>query len=574
MAVGGPSLSNGESARMLPVRVRRRPEGPTGSGGGRGGGHRLAGVDRCGTDRRAPHRRRPRCGCSAGVGVGTPAVGAVATSAGRDELRRVPGPGIERRIERAVGAEQGDEDEGGDDHRSHADERPGQAAPAARRPPGSRTAAVRPRPGGRRGAGPGPRGLGGCRCSRAGGAPTAGVPNGVVGASATAGTASTTVGASASPRTALAGPARRPPAARRRWPSGPDVVGATTSAAAVGAESASTAPRATRSASPRTVGTQPSCSVTVRATSGIRAEPPTSSSAVNCPGSTPADAIVRRRASTVRSTCGAISPLERRPIKPDGAAELAAPDPHDDLVLGAQRLLREGARAPDPRDRRHVVGQRRPGRAATPARRGRDRRGRRSPRARPSTAKPPRASRPAQHGGVEPAAPEVVDRDRVTRLGAASAAWATARGSATNVTPRSCAARAEASRSSVSGAHDAGCARAIPAGCSPSFSTTRSTTQRTSRADSSSAAHGWPPSSTGAGSPTRRLRPRTTRVGSIPARLAAASPTVTPPVPGEVQHRRHGAAARTQRHDLRVARPLGAADDRRRGALPKSMPSS
>jgi hypothetical protein len=93
-------------------------------------------------------------------------------------------------------------------------------------------------------------------------------------------------------------------------------------------------------------------------------------------------------------------------------------------------------------------------------------------------------------------------------------------------------------------------------GCSPSFSTTRSTTQRTSRADSSSAAHSLPAEldrrrvshpTLEAANDARRVDPGETRGGLADGHA---------PVPGEVQHRRHGAAARTERHDLRVARPL------------------
>jgi hypothetical protein len=70
-----------------------------------------------------------------------------------------------------------------------------------------------------------------------------------------------------------------------------------------------------------------------------------------------------------------------------------------------------------------------------------------------------------------------------------------------------------------------------PAG-PPSRSATRSTTQRTSREDSSSGAHGRPPTTTGVGSPMRRLNSRTTRSGSVSARRSAASPTTTVPSGG------------------------------------------
>ena len=51
---------------------------------------------------------------------------------------------------------------------------------------------------------------------------------------------------------------------------------------------------------------RPSCSETSCATSGIRDEPPTSSTVVSCSGSQPADRTAVRSAVTVSSTCGRI----------------------------------------------------------------------------------------------------------------------------------------------------------------------------------------------------------------------------------------------------------------------------
>ena len=63
----------------------------------------------------------------------------------------------------------------------------------------------------------------------------------------------------------------------------------------------------------------------------------------------------------------------------------------------------------------------------------------------------------------------------------------------------------------------------------PSRCATRSTTHCTSRAASSSGAHGRPLTSTGVGSPIRRLNSRTMWSGSVVARRSAASPTTTLP---------------------------------------------
>ena len=357
----------------------------------------------------------------------------------------------------------------------------------------------------------------------------------------------------------------------------PDVVGATTLGTPAGrpsAESASTAPRATRSVvaahgghAAQLLGHRP------------RHERDPRRAADQQQGRQLPGLHAGRRDRAAQGVHRPVDvrrdqPLERRPIKPDGAAELAAPDPHHDLVLGAQRLFREGARAPDPRDRRHVVGQRLPDvlphqlvevETAEVVDRLGDAQHREAAAGRPG---------PAQHGGVEPAAAEVVDRDRVARLPApAATAWATARGSATNVTPRSCAARAEASLSSVCGAHDAGCARAIRAGCSPSFSTTRSTTQRTSRADSSSADHGWPPSidrrrvshpTLEAANDARRVDPGETRRGLADGHAL---------VPGEVQHRRHGAPRAPSGTTSVSPGPSARRTTAAVKVFPKSMPS-
>ena len=86
-----------------------------------------------------------------------------------------------------------------------------------------------------------------------------------------------------------------------------------------------------------------------------------------------------------------------------------------------------------------------------------------------------------------------------------------------------------ASRSSLYGPQLAGWVTAREAGGVPSVVATWVTTQASERAASISAAIGVPPSTSGVGSPMRRLNSRATRRGSVTARRAAASPITTRP---------------------------------------------
>ena len=108
-----------------------------------------------------------------------------------------------------------------------------------------------------------------------------------------------------------------------------------------------------------------------------------------------------------------------------------------------------------------------------------------------------------------------------------------------------------------SSSHVAGRVTAIPAAGPSSRSATRSTTQRTSHAVSSSGAHGSPASSIGTSSPIRPGNPRTTRSGSPSAHRSAAAPTSQAAVGAEVQHRcdTAPAVAEIDRFDGVRARP-------------------
>jgi hypothetical protein len=134
---------------------------------------------------------------------------------------------------------------------------------------------------------------------------------------------------------------------------------------------------------------------------------------------------------------------------------------------------------------------------------------------------------------------------------------------------------APASTSRLCGPQDAGWVTAMRAGGPPSRSATRSTTHRTSSAASSSGAWARPATTTGVGSPMRRLTSRTTRSGSVWARRSAASPTTT--APSGARNSTEGTAA------LREPRPTTSgsiqrcSSDRHTAApvnvVPRSMPS-
>ena len=226
-------------------------------------------------------------------------------------LRRFPAPD-RARIERAVGAEQGDEDEGGDDHRSHADQGPGQAGRAVRRPPASRTGSVRPRLPGRRDS---------ARPQVPGGqSPRGREEQRVVGASATAGTASTTVGASASSAdgsSAESGASASVAAPLDGMAGRPDVVAARMSAAVSvrkrehGAARDQVLVAAHRGHTAQLLGHRPRHERHPRRA----ADQQQGRRAARAPAQH--DAIVRRKAPTVPvSTCGAISRSNVTPIKP------------------------------------------------------------------------------------------------------------------------------------------------------------------------------------------------------------------------------------------------------------------
>ena len=105
----------------------------------------------------------------------------------------------------------------------------------------------------------------------------------------------------------------------------------------------------------------------------------------------------------------------------------------------------------------------------------------------------------------------------------------------------------------------AGWVRASEAGDSPSVSATCVTTHSAMRAMHSSADTGVPPSSSGVGSPTRRLNSRATRWGSVIARRAAGSPTRKRSV---VRHTTDGTAWRrvpSVAVSTRPSRPMAAA---------------
>jgi NAD-specific glutamate dehydrogenase len=135
--------------------------------------------------------------------------------------------------------------------------------------------------------------------------------------------------------------------------------------------------------------------------------------------------------------------------------------------------------------------------------------------------------RPRPHErGVERAAAQVVDGHHRARRQLPLGGVAAATGSGTRWSAGTPAWRsAWRSRSSLNSPQLAGWVTARDAGGLPSVAATWSTTQCTTRAISSSAATGDPPSSSGVGSPTRRLNSRATRWGSVTARRAAGSPT-------------------------------------------------
>ena len=66
-------------------------------------------------------------------------------------------------------------------------------------------------------------------------------------------------------------------------------------------------------------------------------------------------------------------------------------------------------------------------------------------------------------------------------------------------------------------------------GAAPSVSITRAMTSRSSAASSEVTGYGVPPSTTGVGSPRRRLNSRPTRSGLLTARRVAASPVTSDP---------------------------------------------
>ena len=400
----------------------------------------------------------------------------------RGLMGAVDGRGVERRVQRAVGPEQRHEDESGGDHGAHAGEHPGQAAPGAR-DGGVEDRRVRGR--GRTGVGPAvrePRVPRAWRRRRSGSwaRPSAagrrrgsahrspgvrrhlGAPGGV---SSTAGLVG---GGLFNDRPSAARLLRYDSSATGSSSTGPSSTsGSSTAASSVSSAALSgevTAEgrgdrRHRRGLLHADRGERQHGAARDQVRVGVhrrdaaellssRPAPPAgsgpnrrlSSSAARSPGSSPAEAIVRRRASTVRSTCGAIRPSNALALHPDGAAELSPPDPHDDLGLRAERLLREGAGAPDPgatgctssgsdvrtccqdeprrcRDLPRSVGSPRGDAQYRGTRR----------RTRPGAARPRRTSR---HRRRRPPTRRPVPSPP-------RRAWAAARGSATKVTPRS-----------------------------------------------------------------------------------------------------------------------------------------
>ena len=158
---------------------------------------------------------------------------------------------------------------------------------------------------------------------------------------------------------------------------------------------------------------RPSCSDTIWATSGIRDEPPTSSTAVSWSAPTPAEAMARRSALTVSSTCGwIIASNSLRCSRTDPCADRRE---HRDghLGVGGERLLGLGALAPQAGHRRQhrrivrvqpVERLRQPARrrARTPARRSRSRRAAPRPAGLPRRLKPCASLRTTAASNVPP----------------------------------------------------------------------------------------------------------------------------------------------------------------------------
>ena len=563
MAVRGPSLSNDEPARMLPVRDARRPERPTGSGGRAGWWSPTGGCRPPRDEPWAPHRRRPRCGCSAGAEAGTPAVGAVATSAGAMSCAAFPAPGSSGGSRGPSGRNRATRTRAATITAPTPTSVRARLRRAARRPPASRTAAVRPRV--RRAA----------RCRRDRRCRVTAVLHG--GREEQRGRGSVHHGRDGEHhrgrlgvvrgrllrgvrRVGLRGGARRRDGRRAGRRRRHDVGrGGRCGKREHGAARDQVRRRRARWArSP--AARSPSAP---RAGSAPSRRP--AAAAVSCPGSTPADAIVRRRASTVRSTCGAISrsnvARSSRTAPRNSPHRIRTTTSFSELSVSFARVHARRTRATgvtssgsDFRTCCHTSSSRsRPPRSSIAS-------------GTPSTAKPPRRRPcPAQHGRVEPAAPEVVDRDRGTRLGDGERGVGhRARLGDERDTqilrregggePLECERRPR--RRVCQG--DLGGLLALlldDAVDHPAHQPGRQLLGRPRLAaelDRRRVSH----PTLEAANDARRVDPGETRGGLADGHA---------PVPGEVQHRRHGAAARTQRHDLRVARPLRAADDRRRG---------
>ena len=140
-----------------------------------------------------------------------------------------------------------------------------------------------------------------------------------------------------------------------------------------------------------------------------------------------------------------------------------------------------------------------------------------------------------EHGGVERAAAQVVDRDPVA-LG-----HPVPRRRTRSPRPRvrcGCWSRSRAgppssiawpSRSRLNGPQLAGCVTQTCSGGPPCRSVAIPTTHASNRAVSACAEYGEPPTISGTGSPMRRLNSRTSRAGSAAPCCSAASPTTNSP---------------------------------------------
>ena len=167
--------------------------------------------------------------------------------------------------------------------------------------------------------------------------------------------AASTTGAAASAWSAPFAPNQGTPTAAVGAPTGSTLHPLGTAGTCTAARAAAPSATACTGCTPSSSG-RPNSRVTVSMTSGMRDEPPMSSTASTSAAVSPADRTARDRASTVDSTLGPQHLVERRPVQPDLEVAAGEEDGDDGLRVQRQVLLGQDAVVAQPGQRHGRAG--------------------------------------------------------------------------------------------------------------------------------------------------------------------------------------------------------------------------